>query len=80
MFIYSYFYVYVFLLLSMFCSLYYVSIVLFCVLFVCKCILYSYQRVSTKLQLINVSYIISYHTLVYSSSARNSCSKNVCIA
>ena len=34
-----YFYVYVFLLLGMFCSVY-CFIVLFCVLFVCKCVLY----------------------------------------
>ena len=33
-----------------------VSIVLFCVLFVCKCVLYYCQRVSTQLQL-NISYI-----------------------
>jgi len=32
-------------------------IVLFCVLFVCKCVLYYCQRVSTQLQL-NISYLI----------------------
>jgi len=30
-------------------------IVLFCVLFVCKCVLYYCHRLSTKLQLINIS-------------------------
>ena len=33
-------------------------IVLFCVLFVCKCVLYYCQRVSTQLQLANISYRI----------------------
>ena len=33
-------------------------IVLFCVLFVCKCVLYYCHRVATKLQLTNISIII----------------------
>ena len=30
----------------------------FCVLFVCKCVLYYCHRVTTQLQLINISYIV----------------------
>ena len=41
-------------------------IVLFCVLFVCKCVLHYSLRVSTQLQLTNISYhIISYHITSY---------------
>jgi len=40
-------------------------IVLFCVLFACKCVLYYCHRVSTQLQLTNISYFIS--TTVYTS-------------
>ena len=46
---------YVFLLLCMFCA--FCLIVLFCVLFMCKCVLYYCHRVSTQLQLTNMSYI-----------------------
>jgi len=50
-----YFYVYV-LLLCMFCSVDSVFIVLFYLLFVCKCVLYYCHQVSTQLLLTNISY------------------------
>ena len=64
-----YFVSYVFLLLCL-CILFvmcvplrvFCFIVLFCVLFVCKYVLYYFHRLSTQLQLTNISYhIISYH-------------------
>ena len=41
----------------------FVSIVLFCVLFVCKCVLYYWNRVATQLQL-NMSYIKMFSTRI----------------
>jgi len=36
--------------------------VLFCILFMCKCVLYYCQRVTTQLQLSNtISYVLSIH-------------------
>jgi len=56
----------------------FVSIVLFCVLFVCKCVLYYCHQVLIQLQLTNISYhirmiIISWYSLkiiVFSCNSR----------
>jgi len=54
-----YCYVYEFLLLCMFCVFHF--IVLFCVLFVCKCVLYYCHRLATQQQLTNTSYHYCYY-------------------
>ena len=59
-----YCYVYVFLLLCKFCSVYCLN-VLFYVLFVCKCVLYYCHRLATHLQLTNISYHIKIKWLLY---------------
>jgi len=48
----------IFVVLCIFCF------VLFCVLFVCKCVLHYWHRVATLLQLTNISYHISYHNII----------------
>jgi hypothetical protein len=61
--LYFYCYVYVYLLLCMLCAVYSVFIVSFCVLFVCKCVLYYCYRASTQSQLTNISYHIISKTM-----------------
>ena len=42
-------------------------ILMFCVLFVCACVLYYCHRVSTQLQLTNISYHKSFFLMDYSA-------------
>ena len=62
-----FYYSYVFLLWCVFCSVYSVFIVLFYVLFLCKCVLYYCHWVSTQFQLTNISYHILYRILYHIS-------------
>jgi hypothetical protein len=61
MFIYSF--------LCTFHSRYCVSL-LFCVLFVCKCVLYYYHRVCTQLQSTNISFHNSLHIVLRCSNVK----------
>ena len=67
MFMYFCCYIYVFVWLRMFCSVYFVSLCCSVYCFLCKCVLYYCHRVSTQLQFTNTSYRItsSYHILSY---------------
>jgi len=52
-----YFYCYVYVFLLFVCSVLGILFVLFCVLLVCKCVLYYCYWVSTQLQLTNIYHI-----------------------
>jgi hypothetical protein len=74
---YFYCYVCVFLLFYMLCSVYSVFIVLFYILFVCKCVLYYCHWVSTQLQLTNISYITNH---IQGQSTRHCSQCFICIS
>jgi hypothetical protein len=57
------YYVFLLLCLRILIVMYFLGIVLFCVLFICKCVLYYRHRVSTQLQLTNKS--ISFYRREY---------------
>jgi hypothetical protein len=65
MYVYCYFYVFLLLCLGIFIVVYvlYMRFIVFSVLFVCKCVLYSCHRPSSQFQLTNISYNIIYSTL-----------------
>ena len=56
----------------MLCCSMYCLFVSFYVLFLCKCILYFCHRVTTQLQLTNISYIYIYIYMIYTRWAKSS--------
>jgi len=62
MFMYSY--CHIFLLLCMLCMYILFHCVVLCIV-ICKCVLYYCHRMSTQLQLTNISYHIMYHHIIY---------------